>query len=176
MEKIFLFELCVFFCLQQEQCIYDQKSIKHQIKSNSEKSKSRNILQNNLPVLFKSHKRQERLWKCHGGKFPFVLHPASLNVNILHNHGTIIKTRTLALVQYYQGLVAKSRPGNAGDVRNTRVGSLGWEDPLGEGHGKPLQYSCLENPMDRGAWRATVHRATKHRTQMKQLSRHTQNY
>lgn len=104
MEKIFLFELCVFFCLQQEQCIYDQKSIKHQIKSNSEKSKSRNILQNNLPVLFKSHKRQERLWKCHGGKFPFVLHPASLNVNILHNHGTIIKTRTLALVQYYQGL------------------------------------------------------------------------
>ena len=32
---------------------------------------------------------------------------------------------------------------------------------LGEGHGKPLQYSCLENPMDRGAWRATVHRVAK---------------
>ena len=110
------------------------------------------------------------------GKFPFVLHPASLNVNILHNHGTIIKTQTLALVQYYQGLVAKSRPAKAGDVRNTRVGSLGWEDPPGGGHGNPLQYSCLENPMDRGAWRATVHRATKRRTQLKQLSMHTQYY
>ena len=31
----------------------------------------------------------------------------------------------------------------------------------GEGNGKPLQYSCLENPMDRGAWRATVHRVAK---------------
>ena len=34
----------------------------------------------------------------------------------------------------------------------------------GEGHGNPLQYSCLENPMDRGAWRATVHRVSKSRT------------
>ena len=35
--------------------------------------------------------------------------------------------------------------------------SLGWEDPPGEGNGHPLQYSCLENSMDRGAWQATVH-------------------
>ena len=34
----------------------------------------------------------------------------------------------------------------------------------GEGHGNPLQYSCLENPMDRGAWRATVHGVTRSRT------------
>ena len=34
----------------------------------------------------------------------------------------------------------------------TWVQSLGWEDPPGEGNGNPLQYSCLENPMDRGAW------------------------
>lgn len=123
-EKICLFELCIF--LFTTRAMYTcHKSIKHQIKSNSEKPKSRNILQDNLPVLFKSHKRQERLWKCHRGKFPFILHPASLNVNILHNHGTTIKTQTLALVQYYQGLVAKSRPASAGDVRNTRVGSLG---------------------------------------------------
>ena len=32
-----------------------------------------------------------------------------------------------------------------------------WKDPPGGGHGNPLQYSCLENPMDRGAWCATVH-------------------
>ena len=36
----------------------------------------------------------------------------------------------------------------------------------GGGHGNPLQYSCLENPMDRGAWRATVHGVTKSRTQL----------
>ena len=34
----------------------------------------------------------------------------------------------------------------------------------GEGNGNPLQYSCLENPMDRGAWWATVHRVAKSRT------------
>ena len=42
----------------------------------------------------------------------------------------------------------------------------------GEGNGNPLQYSCLENPMDRGAWRATVHGVTKSRTWLKQLSTH----
>ena len=37
----------------------------------------------------------------------------------------------------------------------------------GEGHGNPLQYSCLENPMDRGTWMATVHRVAKSLTQLK---------
>ena len=36
----------------------------------------------------------------------------------------------------------------------------------GEGHGNPLQYSCLENPMDRGSWRATVHGVTKSQTRL----------
>ena len=40
----------------------------------------------------------------------------------------------------------------------------------GEGHGNLLQYSCLKNPMDRGAWRAIVHGAAKSWTQLKQLS------
>ena len=40
-------------------------------------------------------------------------------------------------------------------MRDTRVQSLGQEDPPGEGNGNPLQYSCLENPMDGGAWWAT---------------------
>ena len=40
----------------------------------------------------------------------------------------------------------------------------------GEGNGNPLQYSCLENPMDRGAWQATVHRVAQSWTQLKQLS------
>ena len=37
---------------------------------------------------------------------------------------------------------------------------------LGGGHGNPLQDSCLENPMDRGAWRATVHGVSEHRTRL----------
>ena len=51
-------------------------------------------------------------------------------------------------------------------MQETQVQSLGWEDSPGEGHGNPLQYSCLENPMDRGAWQATVHWVTKSRTQL----------
>ena len=43
----------------------------------------------------------------------------------------------------------------------------------GGGHGNPLQYSCLENPMDRGAWRATVHKVTKSQIRLKRLSTHT---
>ena len=43
-------------------------------------------------------------------------------------------------------------------MQEKRVQSLGWEDPLEEECGSPLQYSCLENSMDRGAWRATIHK------------------
>ena len=44
--------------------------------------------------------------------------------------------------------------------------SLGWEDSPGEGNGNPLQYSCLESPMDGGAWCATVHGVTKSWTRL----------
>ena len=60
-------------------------------------------------------------------------------------------------------LVVKKLPANAGEIRNIgpfpRLGRS-----LGGGHGNPLQYSCLGNPMDRGAWWATVHRVAKSRT------------
>ena len=49
---------------------------------------------------------------------------------------------------------------NLAAMWETRVRSLGWEIPgfpSGEGNGNLLQYSCLENPMDRGAWQDTVH-------------------
>ena len=48
----------------------------------------------------------------------------------------------------------------------TWVRSQGQEDSPGEGNGNLLQYSCLENPMDRGAWGATVHGVAKSRTQL----------
>ena len=44
--------------------------------------------------------------------------------------------------------------------------------PAGEGNGNPLQYSCLENPMDRGAWQAVVHRVTENWARLKRLSMH----
>ena len=63
-------------------------------------------------------------------------------------------------------LIVKNPPASAGDTRDK--GSIpGSERSPGEGHGNPLQYSCLENPMDRGAWRATVHRGAKSRTRLK---------
>ena len=65
----------------------------------------------------------------------------------------------------------KNSPANAGDVRD--VGSLpGSGRSPGKGHGSSLQYSCLENPMDRGAWQATVHGVAKSQTQLKRLSTH----
>ena len=69
-------------------------------------------------------------------------------------------------------LVVKNLPAIAGDVRT--VGSIpGLGRCPGGGHGNPVQYSCLENPIDRGAWRATVHRVAKSQTRLKWLSTST---
>ena len=69
-------------------------------------------------------------------------------------------------------LVVKNSPANAGHVRD--VGSIlgSGRSPGGE-HGNPLWYSCLQNPRDREAWSATVHRVTKSQTRLKWLSTHT---
>ena len=58
------------------------------------------------------------------------------------------------------GLNGKEFASNAKDLGSI----LGAGRSPGEGNGNPLQYSCLENPMDRGAWQATVHAAAKSRT------------
>ena len=66
------------------------------------------------------------------------------------------------------GTVVRNLPANAGGARD--LGSIpGLGRCFGEGNGKTLQYSCLENPTDRGSWWATVHGVTKSRTQ---LSKH----
>ena len=67
--------------------------------------------------------------------------------------------------------VVKNLPVNAGVIRDT--GSLpGSGRPPGEGHGNPLQYSCLEKAMNRGVCWGTVHGVTKSRTPLTRLSTH----
>ena len=63
------------------------------------------------------------------------------------------------------GASGKNPPANAGDMRR-RFNPWVRKIP-GGGHGKTLQYSCLEIPMDREAWRATVHRVAQNRTRLK---------
>ena len=70
-------------------------------------------------------------------------------------------SRGLEIYQVSQvTLVVKNPPASGRDVRD--VGSIPeWGRSPGEGHGTPLQYSCLENSMDRGAWWTTVHEVTR---------------
>ena len=65
-------------------------------------------------------------------------------------------------------LVVKNSPANAGDVGLTP----GLGRCPGGGHGNPLQYSCLVNPVDRGAWWATFHRVAKSRTWLRRFNMH----
>ena len=69
------------------------------------------------------------------------------------------------------GSVVKNPPANAaaeGDV----ISIPGWGRSPGEGNGNSLQYSCLENSMDRGDWRATVHGVTKSQTGLSDTAQH----
>ena len=72
-------------------------------------------------------------------------------------------------------LAVNNPPANAGDIKD--VGSIPGSGRFpGGGHGNPLQYSCLVNPMDRGAWWATVHRVAKSWTWLKRLTMHAYFY
>ena len=63
-----------------------------------------------------------------------------------------VTPRTAAILPFPGDSVVKNLPANAGDPDSIP----GWGISPGEGNGSPLQYSCLEDPMDRGAWQATV--------------------
>ena len=103
--------------------------------------------------------------KGQSGLFPLWggIDKAAINIRVkcfCVNIGFIFQASQVALV-------VKNLPASAGDLRD--VSPI----PGSGGHGNPLQYACLENPMDRGAWRTTVHRVPKSWTQVKQLSTHT---
>ena len=79
--------------------------------------------------------------------------PQERNYRALEN-----KQKYFPLSEAYQVVLMEKNLPATGE---TRVRSLGQEDPPGGEHGNPLQYSCLEDSMDRGAWRATVHEVPK---------------
>ena len=85
------------------------------------------------------------------------------------NLGPTVSNHGLRNQGFPVALVVKNLPADAGDIRDAGL-IPGSGRSSGGGHGNPLQYSCMENPMDRGAWRATVHGVTKRWTQLKQLS------
>ena len=87
------------------------------------------------------------------------------NGAVLHVWNWIKEVLGASLVAH----VGKNPPANAGDLGS--VPGLGI--PPGGGHGNPLQYPCLENPMDRGAWRATVHGVLKSQTRRNRLNSST---
>ena len=72
-------------------------------------------------------------------------------------------------------LVVENLPANVRDIRDVGLIPGSGRSP-GEGSSNPLQYSCLENPMDRGDWQATVHRVAKSQIGLKQFSTDTYNY
>ena len=78
---------------------------------------------------------------------------------------SILLLRFLHAVAFQVAIVVKNPSANAGDPRDMDL-IPGSRRSRGGGHDKPLQYSCLENPMGRGAWWPTVHRVAKSRTQL----------
>ena len=78
---------------------------------------------------------------------------------------TLLVDWTSQLVRVVKNLPAKAS-------RHKRLKFNPWVIPPGGGHGNPFMYSCLENPMDRGAWQAAVHRVTQNQTRLKWFSTH----
>ena len=139
-----------------------------------------------------TQKFQGNLWKCvlcnHlkfiyffifgcTGSSLFVLSLVAVSGATLHcgtrgSHGNSFSCcRIQALWASQLVLVVKNPPANAGDARDPGSAPGSGRSPGGR-HGNPLQYSCLENSADRGAWRATVHRVTKNQTPLEEFNTH----
>ena len=84
----------------------------------------------------------------------------------------ILKRNSIYVWASQVALVVKNPPANAGDARD--MGSIpGWGRSPGVGKGKPLKYSCLENPMDRGTWQAIMDGVEKESDATERLNTHT---
>ena len=133
----------------------------------------------------RTHCSCQRLTSCEkptAGPLGTVLHPSEPQVlrlvvgmrkatwqDLLYSRYLI--NGVAALLASQVALVIKKPPANAGVIRDEGSTPALRSSP-GGGRGTPLQYSCLENPMDRGAWQATVHGVAKSRTRLKGLGVH----
>ena len=112
------------------------------------------------------HKVELRLcsttyWMCNMAQFTQPLWVFFTSIKQNGDTDLIVLSSRLNEIYMYKGasqvaLVVKNQPANAGDMRDISL-ILGSQRSPGGGHGNPFQYSCLENPMDRGAWLATVY-------------------
>ena len=112
---------------------------------------------------------------CLTWNFFFFLKKNELNLELLSTH---IEYQQICFLIFYAclrasqlALVVKNPPASDRDVKD--IGSIPGSGRFsGGGHGNPLQCSFMENPTDRGAWWATVHRVAKSQIRLKQLSTH----
>ena len=107
--------------------------------------------------------------------YSVFFHPASLSLIFFfvclffvfwpQESKTSTNRELFCLIHYYIPQQVRNLPVSAGDTGGTGL-IPGMGRPPGGGHGNPLQYSCLENPVDRGAWWATVCGVTKNQSQL----------
>ena len=128
------------------------------------------------------HSRDAWIWRCFtiAGSLQWILLPGKNQWNWVCEvelrgcglNSSLGYQPWCHIVNFHVALkMVKNLPANAGDTGD--VGSTPWSGRSpGGGHGNPLQCSCLKNPMDRGAFWATVHGVTKSQTQLKWLSMH----
>ena len=132
----------------------------------------------------RSHKHGKtwaKVWGClmvplhtHGrewnAKRPGCLSPLVMSISVSFKFFTVRLYR-LTVSGFRSGSVMKNMPASTGDTGN--MGSIpGSRRSPGGGNGNPLQYSCLENPVDRRTWRGTVHRVTQIESDMTEATEH----
>ena len=97
--------------------------------------------------------------------------------NLLQLGEGLTKKKKISLISVREAGFPGGASGKEPVCQGRRCKTYGFDAWVGKipggGHGNPLQYSCLENPIDRGVWWATVHGATESWTQLKRLSMHT---
>ena len=107
-------------------------------------------------VIFSSHS----LYQNRNQITSFFLELLDFIYNITSSFIKHVTKNFLLLLLIYGGASCKEPARNAGDLRD--IGSIpGLGRSPGDGHGNPFQCSCLENPIDRGDWRATIHTVTE---------------
>ena len=106
-----------------------------------------------------------------GAEFRLSLNPSCLlTYRIGSVHGVVARTKSprvskmLCIYHLLRASLVAQRVKHLPAMWETRVQSLGWEDPVEKAMATPPQYSCLENSHDRGAWWATVHGVAKNPT------------